>query len=301
MSERRDIYGSTGAGDGLAGSGMSGAPLWADAGQSGRDFNDGFDAGRSSSDPRKEAAARAMRTADLRALSRMGSGGSGGSNFSRAADRALMLALFAVVVLALLGLLALGTNAYRTLAEDRDDAAALRQESGLLLNTVRANDTADAVEEGVGPEGPSLVLVERLDSGTFETRLYAYQGFIMEEYVVAGAEYDPASATRVAESQTFEFSYDGASGLLTLVTDAGEARIALRCGGGASDAGSSADGAFSMEAGAGVAYADAGEGDDSVAAFNLDDNSVAVSVGPAGNPAAALAPGPGGGEGASDE
>lgn len=248
MSERRDIYGTTDADGGLAGSGMSGAPLWVDAGQSGRDFNDGFDAERSSSDPRKEAAARAMRTADLRALSRMGSGGSGGSNFSRAADRALMLALFAVVVLALLGLLAPGTNAYRTLAEDRDDAAALRQESGLLLNTVRANDTADAVEEGVGPEGPSLVLVERLDSGTFETRLYAYQGFIMEEYVVAGVEYDPASATRVAESQTFEFSYDGVSGLLTLVTDAGEARIALRCGGGASDAGSSADGAFSMEA-----------------------------------------------------
>lgn len=274
MSERRDIYGSTGAGGGLAGSGLSGAPLWADAGQSGRGFDDGFDAGhagrslwagagstgsgaydgfgvhdagRSSGDPRKEAAARAMRTADLRALSRMGSGGSGGSNFSRAADRALMLVLFAVVVLALLGLLALGTNAYRTLAEDRDDAAALRQESGLLLNTVRANDTADAVEEGVGPEGPSLVLVERLDSGTFETRLYAYQGFIMEEYVVAGAEYDPASATRVAESQTFEFSYGRASGLLTLVTDAGEARIALRCGGGVSDAGSSADGAFSVE------------------------------------------------------
>ena len=187
-----------------------------------------------SGDPRKDAAARAVQTTDLRALARAGSGGAAGGShgFSRTADRAFMLVLFAVVVLALLGLLALGTNAYRTLAEDRDDAAALRQESGLLLNTVRANDAADAVEEGAGPEGPSLVLVERLDSGTFETRLYAYQGAIMEEYVVAGAEYDPANATRVAASQAFEFSYDAASGLLTVVTDAGEARIALRCAGG---------------------------------------------------------------------
>ena len=59
-----------------------------------------------------------------------------------------MLLLFAVVIFALLGLLALGVNAYRTLAEDRTDASALRQESGLLLNTVRANDTGDAVVVG---------------------------------------------------------------------------------------------------------------------------------------------------------
>ncbi len=227
-----------------------------------------------SGDPRKDAAARAVQTADLRALARAGSGGAAGSShgFSRTADRAFMLVLFAVVVLALLGLLALGTNAYRTLAEDRDDAAALRQESGLLLNTVRANDAADAVEEGAGPEGPSLVLVERLDSGTFETRLYAYQGAIMEEYVVAGAEYDPANATRVAASQTFEFSYDATSGLLTVVTDAGEACIALRCAGGegasvfSSTAAGAADDAASASASASAVDAAA----DSAAASAAD-------------------------------
>lgn len=205
MSDRRDIYGASG-------------------------------------DLRKDAAARAVRAADLRTLARVGAGGSGRSGaFSRTADRALMLVLFAVVIFALLGLLALGVNAYRTLAEDRTDASALRQESGLLLNTVRANDAADAVAVGEGPEGPSLVLVERLDSGTYETRLYAYQGAIMQEYVVAGAEYDPASATQVADSQTFEFSYDETSGLLTVVTDAGEAHIALRCANGAANVAGSAE------------------------------------------------------------
>ena len=195
-----------------------------------------------SGDLRKDAAARAVQAADLRALARVGAGGSGRpGGFSRTADRALMLLLFAVVIFALLGLLALGVNAYRTLAEDRTDASALRQESGLLLNTVRANDAADAVAVGEGPEGPSLVLVERLDSGTYETRLYAYQGAIMQEYVVAGAEYDPASATQVADSQTFEFSYDETSGLLTVVTDAGEAHIALRCANGAANVAGSAE------------------------------------------------------------
>lgn len=199
MSDRRDIYGASG-------------------------------------DLRKDAAARAVQAADLRALARVGAGG-----FSRTADRALMLLLFAVVIFALLGLLALGVNAYRTLAEDRTDASALRQESGLLLNTVRANDAAYAVAVGEGPEGPSLVLVERLDSGTYETRLYAYRGAIMQEYVVAGAEYDSASATQVADSQTFEFSYDETSGLLTVVTDAGEAHIALRCANGAANVAGSAE------------------------------------------------------------
>ena len=74
--------------------------------------------------------------------------------------------------------------------EVRDQADDTRLATGLIANSVRAADSVDAVGAGKGPEGRSLVLTERLDSGTFETRIYAYQGSIVEEYALtdAGAE-----------------------------------------------------------------------------------------------------------------
>lgn len=40
-------------------------------------------------------------------------------------------------------------------------------------------------------DGPALVLRETLPSGVYETRLYRYDGVIMEEYALADAPYDP--------------------------------------------------------------------------------------------------------------
>lgn len=165
---------------------------------------------------------------NMDALAGFGSGSTWSATFLAVADRAFMLALFALVVLALLGLLALGSTVYGTLAEDRSDAAALRQETGLFLNIVRSGDSANAVERGEGPEGPALVLKEYLDSGTYETRIYAHEGAIVQEYAVEGDAYDPAAATRIADSQSFDFSYDEETCLLTIRTDAGETRVALR-------------------------------------------------------------------------
>ena len=82
----------------------------------------------------------------------------------------------------------------------------MRMGTSLIANTVRAVDAVDAVTVGEGPEGRALVLVEHLDSGTFETRLYLHDGWIVEEYAVAGSPYDPAGAVQVAASQTLFLS-----------------------------------------------------------------------------------------------
>ena len=79
-------------------------------------------------------------------------------------------------------------------------------------------------------DGPALVLRETLPSGVYETRLYRYDGVIMEEYALADAPYDPSKATAIVRSSVFDFSYGG--GLLTIVTDAGQTSVALRAAGG---------------------------------------------------------------------
>ena len=167
--------------------------------------------------------------------------------------------LFALFVVALLMAILVGTDVYRGLHREGAVADNQRLSLTLLVNDVRANDQIDAVArawvtedtvtwesvEDVVDEmvvaaaegesrsfiqGPALVLRETLPGGVYETRLYRYDGTIMEEYALADAPYDPEKATAIVKSSVFDFTYR--HGLLTLVTDAGEVSVALRTAGG---------------------------------------------------------------------
>lgn len=148
--------------------------------------------------------------------------GEGGQNFGRV----FTALLFALFILALLIAIMAGTGLYRALVEVRDQADTSRLATGLIANSVRAADSVDAVGRGQGPEGSSLVLTERLENGTFETRIYAYQGAIVEEYALADAAYTPDKASHIVDSERFSFDYN--SGLLTVETDDGMVEVALR-------------------------------------------------------------------------
>lgn len=134
--------------------------------------------------------------------------------------------LFAVFALTLFAALLAGTSVYKGIVSDGDGADDARRGTTLIVNTVRAGDAAGAVSTGQGPEGPSLVLTENLETGSFETRLYAYDGWIMQEYAIAGAPYDPAGATRVVRSQTF--SPEILDSAVRVGTDQGDTLVALR-------------------------------------------------------------------------
>lgn len=90
------------------------------------------------------------------------------------------------------------------------------------MNAARATDAPGSVERGEGPEGDALVLVERLESGTYETRFFLSDGWLVEQYAVAGAPYGTDGATRLAESGFFSFELD--DGVLTVNCDAGTPR-----------------------------------------------------------------------------
>lgn len=145
-------------------------------------------------------------------------------------SHAFTAVLFALFLFTLLLAILAGTNVYGALNNLRNDADTTRLSLNLVANTVRANDAVDSVAVGEGPEGKSLVLVERLESGNYETRIYLYEGYIVEEYSLAEAQYTPERATQIAPSSTFDFTY--AHGLLTIITDKGNADIALRSIGG---------------------------------------------------------------------
>lgn len=141
-------------------------------------------------------------------------------------DRVFITILFAVLSLFLLISLLVGTSAYKSINAVRTASDETRLGLSLIGNSIRANDATDAVGVAEGPEGAALVLTERLESGAYETRLYAYQGSIVEEYARADAAFMPEKAREIVKSERFDFTYE--NGLLTVYTDQGSTSVALR-------------------------------------------------------------------------
>lgn len=134
--------------------------------------------------------------------------------------------LFLIFIVVLLMAIMAGTNVYRGLSGIRSATNESRLGVSLISNMVKANDAVDAVATGEGPEGHSLVLREVLESGTYETRIYLYQDYIVEEYTLEGSPYTPERATQIVASKTFDFAY--ADGVLSVQCDQGTSRVALR-------------------------------------------------------------------------
>lgn len=149
-----------------------------------------------------------------------------GANERPAIAKVFSPLLLAVFFVALLLALIAGVSVYRSITSVQATDNSQREGVGLICNVVRANDAKGVIAAGEGPEGNSLVIVERSSTGVFETRFYEYQGKILQEYSIAGTPYTPEKASVVTESNTFAYSYS--KGLLTITTDQGDAEVALR-------------------------------------------------------------------------
>lgn len=135
----------------------------------------------------------------------------------------ILLVFFFVLLLVALSS---GVTVYRNVANTQANSVDAKLGLSLISNLVRSTDAADAVASADGPEGKALVLVERIDSGTYETRIYLYHGSIVQEYALANAAYTPEKATELLASSVFEFSYE--NGVLSITTDQGTSHVALR-------------------------------------------------------------------------
>lgn len=155
-----------------------------------------------------------------------GSNRSAEARSGKARGRAFITLLFAVIAFFLLIALLVGTSAYRAANDVRASSDTARLGLSLIANSIRTADGTDAVGVADGPEGLALVLTEHLANGDYETRLYAYQGSIVEEYTRAGAAFTPEKAREIVASSTFEFTY--IDDLLTVNTDQGSTSVALR-------------------------------------------------------------------------
>ena len=134
----------------------------------------------------------------------------------------LMVVFFVMLLIALVS----GVTVYQRVASVQMQTSEERLAVQLIGSYVHANDSQGSIRVGQGPEGKSLVLLEKLESGNYETRIYLYNGSVVQEYALEGSAYTPAKATELVPSRVFTFSYS--DGLLTITTEHGRSEIALR-------------------------------------------------------------------------
>lgn len=144
----------------------------------------------------------------------------------RSTSRLFTVVLMAVFFIVLMIGLVSGVMMYRHVVSIQEETNVSHLQTGLVANIVHVNDTVYSVNEGEGPEGRALVLIEEINGSSYETRIYRYSGYIVQEYAIAGRDYAPTRATQLFESDTFDFSFDGK--MLTITTDQGSVNVALR-------------------------------------------------------------------------
>lgn len=142
-------------------------------------------------------------------------------------SRSFTVVLLAVFFVVLMTGLAAGVSMYQSVANNQIDTNQARMQAGLLASNVHANDVENTIGTGNGPEGRSLVLsTHSADGDSYETRIYLFEGQIVQEYSIAGSAYTPDRAQPLIKSKTFDFELHG--NLLVLFTDQGATNVALR-------------------------------------------------------------------------
>ncbi|NLU25361.1 MAG: DUF4860 domain-containing protein [Clostridiales bacterium] len=140
-----------------------------------------------------------------------------------------IIALLGIFALGFLLLVLFGTRVYlNTVAGQRgnDDRRALMT---YLATAVHAYDEQGAILLGTGPEGDALILRDVTADGTYEHRIYLYQGNLVEEYTVAEEPLSPDTARQLGQTDAFFMKKEGES-LFRVQTDQGSILLHLRSG-----------------------------------------------------------------------
>lgn len=142
-----------------------------------------------------------------------------------------MLALFTLLIIATLSLVLIGSTIYGSLVDDQTGNNQNRAVLAYLYAQVRGADKQGGISLGEGPQGQALVFREEDEGVTYETRIYLFNGRLMEEYAMEEMEFSPDRAQPVADETIFELAIEK-DNLLKINTGKGSIQVALRSTGG---------------------------------------------------------------------
>lgn len=118
----------------------------------------------------------------------------------------MALMLFGVFAACLLFLLLTGADIYQKM-RDRDTAAYDSRTAVQYITTrVRQADRADRLTVGAFDGSDALILLEETEGGLYETKLYCYDGWLMELYAAADTDLSPEDGEKILELNRLKLS-----------------------------------------------------------------------------------------------
>lgn len=145
----------------------------------------------------------------------------------RSASTVAAFLLFAVFAAGVFGVLLGGAQSYRRLT--RRDAAAYdsRTCTQYLATRLRQTQSSAGVQIVSFGGGNALLIPETLDGEAYVTRIYCYNGWLMELYSVADGEFSPEDGEKILPASDLEVSRQQDL-LLIGITDGNAQRLRLK-------------------------------------------------------------------------
>lgn len=150
------------------------------------------------------------------------------------------LVLFAVFAVGAVSVLLSGANAYKRLTVRDLHAYETRTAVQFVANKVRQAPSAAAVSLDTFGDADALVIRQKVEEQTYLTRVYCYDGWLMELFTAADGTFLPEDGERILPMESLRLSREESLLTVVLTDDDGterELRLQLRHGEGGYDAG----------------------------------------------------------------
>lgn len=142
-------------------------------------------------------------------------------------ENLMALVLFAVFAVSVLGVLLLGADSYHRLTERDQKTYQRRTCSQYIATRVRQADRLDAIRISSFGEGDCLTFSEEVDGVRYLTRVYCWNGTLMELLTEETATLSPEYGEAIMEAQSLSAVL--ADGMLTVTvqTESGDSTLTL--------------------------------------------------------------------------
>ncbi|MBQ2739009.1 MAG: DUF4860 domain-containing protein [Oscillibacter sp.] len=144
-----------------------------------------------------------------------------------------VLAVYTIFAVCILCVLLSGAGVYRRLVQQGEEAYARRTCAQYVSTKVRRSVGGDSISTERFGAVQALLLYEQIDGETYVTRVYCYDGWLMELFSMSEGDFSPEDGERLVQAMAMELQLE--DGLLSVrIVDAfgGESclKFALRSG-----------------------------------------------------------------------
>lgn len=126
------------------------------------------------------------------------------NNGGHSLDVFFVLCIFLICAVSLLGMLFVGANVQKKINQDTEDNFYMRTSLLYISNKAKFYNEVDTVSVQDFEGQPSLVFKEKIDGTEYETKVYMYDGHLMELFSESGYEISKDSGTIITEISSFK-------------------------------------------------------------------------------------------------